>query len=78
MLEHLLEISTEQLQIFPKPTVWNKIQVCTQKLDEPVHDNYNWFQVVFKVNSDLSLDFESTQVAFNSMFINVSNWEFLL
>ena len=55
---------------FSKPIGGNKIQACTQKSDEPVHDYYNWLQIVPKENSALPSDVESTQVVFNSMFIN--------
>lgn len=40
---------------FPKPVNWNKIQACTQKSDEPVGENYNQFQIVFKENAGLLL-----------------------
>lgn len=56
--------------VFPKTVDWNKIQACSQKSDEPVNDYYNQRQIVFKESSCLSSDVDSTQVAFNSMFIN--------
>ena len=55
---------------FPKPVDWNKIQACTQKSDEPVYDSYNRFHIIFKANSGLSSDVDSTHVACNSMFSN--------
>ena len=60
-------------RVSPKPVDWNKTQVYTQKSDETVHDYYNQLQVIFKENSGLPLDVDSTQVVFNSMFINGLN-----
>lgn len=36
---------------FPKPVDWNRIQTCTEKSDETVHDCCNWLQITFKENS---------------------------
>lgn len=38
-----------------------------------VHNYYNRLQVVFKENSDLPSDVDSTRVTFNSLFINGLN-----
>lgn len=43
-----------------------------------MHDYYSWLQVVFQENSGLPMDVESTQVAFNSMFINGLNQDLFL
>ena len=66
LARNLYRATTED---FPKPVDWNKIHVCTQKPDEPVH-NYDPLQIVFKENSGLPLDARSTQGALNSMFTN--------
>ena len=57
---------------FPKPADWNRIQACTQKSDDPIHDYYNQLQIVLKENSTLS-DVDSTWVSINPMFINGLN-----
>ena len=49
-----------------------------KKPDEPAHDYYNQLQIVFKENSGLPLNVESTQVAINSMFINILNQDLSL
>lgn len=59
---------TSSSKTFPKSFDWNKIQACTQKSDESVHEYYNWFQIIFKEKSDLPSDVDSTQVAFNSVY----------
>ena len=41
---------------FPKSVNGNKIQACTQKSDEPVHNYCNWVQIIFKENSGLPAD----------------------
>lgn len=64
--------------IFPKVIDWNKIHTWTQKLDKPVYDCYNKFQIVFKEKSGLPLDVDSIQMAFNSMFANDFCHEFSL
>lgn len=46
--------------------------------NEPVHEYYCWFQIMFKKNSGLPMDVESTHVAFNSGFINELNWDLCL
>ena len=56
---------------FPKSFDWNKAQACTQKPSEPVHGYHSWLLIVFKENSGLPLNVESTWVAF--MFINALN-----
>lgn len=61
-----------------KPADWNKIQAHTQKSDETVHDYYNQLHIIFKENSDILLDVDFTQVAFNTMFVNGLNWAFSL
>ena len=63
---------------FPKPVDWNRIQACTQKSDETVHDCYSWLQIIFKENSDFPSDVDSTQVGFSSMFISGLNWHLSL
>ena len=51
---------TEQIpRAFSKPVDWKTIQAFTQKSDEPVHDYYNQFQIVFKENSGLRMWFPS-------------------
>ena len=50
---------------FLKPVDWNEIQSGTQKFDECVYDYYNWLQIIFKANSDLSPDVDSIWVALN-------------
>ena len=45
--------------------------------EEHLHDYYNLLQIIFKENSGLPLDVDSTRVAFNSMFINGLNQLFL-
>ena len=45
---------------------------------ETMHDYYNHIQIVFKENSGLLIDVESTQIAFNSMFIKGQNWDLSL
>lgn len=45
---------------FSKPIGGNKIQACTEKSDEPVHDYYDQHCVVFKENSGLT-DVDSTR-----------------
>ena len=59
---------------FPKPVDWNRIQACTQKSDDPIHDYYNQLQIVLKENSTLLSDVDSTWVSINPMFINGLNW----
>ena len=58
---------------FPKSVAGNKIQACTQKSDEPVHEYYNGLQIIFIENSDIPSDIHSAQVALKSMFINRLN-----
>jgi len=36
---------------FPKPAGQNKIQACTEKPDEPIHDYHIRLHIVFKENS---------------------------
>ena len=43
-----------------------------------MHDYYSRLQIIFKENSGLPMDVESTWVAFNSMFINELNWDLSL
>lgn len=43
-----------------------------------MYDYYSLLQIVFKENSGFLMDVESTQVAFNSMFIKGLNWDFSL
>ena len=66
------------LCIFPKATDWNKIHTCTQNLGKPVYDCYNKFQIVFKENSGLPLDVDSTPMACNYLFANGFCHEFSL
>ena len=63
---------------FLKPVDWNKIQAGTQKFHECVYDYYNWLQIIFKTNSDLSPDVDSIWVALNSMFSNRLIWDLSL
>ena len=66
-IKQFLELSTA--------CCWKRIQACTQKSYEPVHDYYIQLQVDFKENSGLPLDADSTWVALNVMFINGLNWD---
>ena len=52
---------------FPKPVDGDKIQACTQRTNEPMHDNYNRLKIVFKENFRCPSDTESTR-GFLTMF----------
>lgn len=58
---------------FPKAIDWNKIQACTQKPNEFVHNYYNRLQTVFKENPGIPLSEDSTKVGFNSVFVSGLN-----
>lgn len=60
-------------EAFPRFIDWSKIHTCSQSTDESVRDYYNRFQVVFKENSGLPSDIDSTCVSFNSLFVNGLN-----
>ena len=64
--------------VFPKPVDGNKIQVFTQKSDEPVHDYYNWLHIVFKENSGLPSDVETTEIPLISILTNGLNQDLSL
>lgn len=70
----MLEYSSVNLHWAITAAFPNKIQACTQKPDEPVHDYYNQLQIIFKENSYLTVHAESTQVAFHFMFISKLTW----
>ena len=46
------------------PVDWNKIQACPQKSEETVRKYYNQLHIVFKENSGLPSDVDSSQVVF--------------
>ena len=46
---------------FSKSVDWNEIQPCTQNSNEPVHDYYNWLQIIFKENLGLPSDVDSAR-----------------
>lgn len=50
-----------------------KLTLCSHWPDESVHDYYNRFQVVFKENSGLPSDINTTRVIFNSLFVSELN-----
>ena len=58
---------------FLKPIDWNKIQVSSQKSNEPSYNYYNQ-PGFFRENSHLPSDVESAWVAFSSMFVDMLNW----
>ena len=47
---------------------WEKIQAYIQKPDTPVHEYYNWHQIIFRENFGLPLDTDFSQVAYNSVY----------
>lgn len=55
-----------------------RVRLASRSLMSSWHDYYSQFQIVFKENSGLRLDVESTRLAFNSMFINRLNWDLSL
>ena len=59
--------------LLSKLVSWNKIQACTQKPAKYVQDYYSRLQIVFKQNSGLPIDTESTKVAFNLMLTDHLN-----
>ena len=61
---------------FSKPVDWNRIQACTQKSDNPIHDYYNQLQIVLKENSTLLSDVDSTWVSINPCLLlkHKLNW----
>ena len=61
------------LGLFQSLLIGTKFKLAHKKSDEPLHDYYNPIQNVFKGNSGLLSDVDSTQVALNSMFINRLN-----
>lgn len=58
---------------FPKSVDWNKIQACTQKPAKSVHDYHSRLHSVFRENSGLPINVESSMVGFKSVFINGLN-----
>ena len=52
----------------PKPVDGNKIQACTQRTNEHMHDYFNRLEIAFKENFRCPIDTESTTAAALTLF----------